>query len=364
MPSTPIGSRGTYIQFNTITASGSGVHTDNNGGSGGNADVLEWNTVSNCTTGGYGVWVFAPYRDVSVHDNTITGCAVGLAVAGQNAPVTPAFSYNEVDGQSLPDSTGIYVTTNQFGFGSNNVSASFDHNAIANTVTGIDLEQELGYQLTATFTNHSLINNTTGLEMTGGNVTFAGNNVDTGTTAVTRAAARCWLTPTTSPTTPRRFNRSGGTANVAHNWWGTYVNQPAGVSNRRLASASRRTDSCELGGYVVWAEGVGSAALDNATLSGGTGTAVIVNHGHSYLDAPFGNVQFENMCSSYYDFFTVNGGGSWSVSVPVDSSPEECLTQTLDPGRIYWIPAGTDYAADCIAPNNRRIPPAGISSRH
>jgi hypothetical protein len=58
------------------------------------------------------------------------------------------------------------------------------------------------------------------------------------------------------------------------------------------------------------------------------------------------------MCSGYFDFFTVNGSGTWEVSVPVDSTPTECLTQTLDPGKIYWIPPGTDYAADCIAPNN------------
>ncbi|HTP11479.1 MAG TPA: hypothetical protein VMP08_24670, partial [Anaerolineae bacterium] len=345
------GSRGTYIQYNTVTASGKGVHSDNNGAGGGTYDVLEWNDVSSCTSGGHGVWVLAPQRDVSVHNNTVTGCTIGLAVAGQNASATPAFDYNTVDGQSLSGSTGIDVTTNQLGYGYSNVSASFDYNAIANTAIGINLEQAAGYQLTAAFTNHSLSNNTTGLEMAGGNVTFAGNNVDVGTTAVTQSGGTllAYANNFTNYTTP--FNHSGGTPNVAHNWWGTYVIQPSGVSTAdwqgRLGSPL-----VQLGGYVVWATGSGSATLDGAALSGGTGTAVIINHGHTYPDAPFGNVSQNNMCSNYYDFFTVNGSGTWAVSVPVDSSPTECLTRTLEPGRLFWIPAGTDYATDCIVPNN------------
>lgn len=344
------GSRGTYIQDNIITASGSGVRTDNNGSFGGFADVLERNTVSDCTTGGHGVWVFAPYLDIIVQYNTINGCAVGLAVAGQNAPVAPIFFDNDVDGQSLPGSTGIYVTTSQFGLGSNNVAAMFDNNTILNHATGIQLEQETGYQVTVTVTNHSLLNNTMGLAMTGGNVTFAGNNVDVGTTAVTQSGGTllAYANNFTGYGTP--LSRTGGTAHVAHNWWGTYATQPANVSNADW-QARLGAPLVVLGGNVVWATGSGSAELESATLSGGTGTAVIVNHGHSYSDAPFGNVRYDNMCSSYYDFFTVNGSGPWAVSVPVDDTPE-CTAQTLEPGKIFWIPPGTDYAADCLVPNN------------
>jgi hypothetical protein len=145
---------------------------------------------------------------------------------------------------------------------------------------------------------------------------------------------------------------------VAHNWWGTYVAQPSGVSDADW-QARLGAQIVELGGHVVWAQGSTSAVLDNtvyggagiATLSGGTGTAVIVNHGHSYVNAPFGNVRYDNMCSGYYDFFTVNGSGTWNVSVPVDDTPD-CTTQTLELGKLFWIPPDTDYAADCLAPNN------------
>jgi hypothetical protein len=352
------GSRGTYIGFNTITTSGNGVRTDNNGASGGAADVVEWNTISSCSAGGYGVWVFAPYLDVSVHNNTVTGCAVGLAVAGQGAPATPAFFYNSIGGESLPGSTGIYITTDMFGFDSNNVSASFDNIVITNTTTGIYVEQSLITRtLHTTITNNSLAANTTGLEITGGNVTFAGNNVTVGTTAIAQSNGTllAYANNFTGYTTPLS-RTSSSTTNVAHNWWGDYDTQPGGVSTTDW-QARLGAPLVVLGDNVVWATGSNAATLDGATLSGDTGsgdtgTAVIVNHGHSYSDAPFGNIAPGiDPCSNYYDFFTVNGSGTWNVSVPVDNSPE-CAAQTLDPGKIFWIPPGTDYAADCIAPND------------
>ena len=58
------------------------------------------------------------------------------------------------------------------------------------------------------------------------------------------------------------------------------------------------------------------------------------------------------MCSPYYDFFTIIGSGTWDVSVPVNVSVEGCLTQTLEPGKIYWIPAGTDYSVECTPSEN------------
>jgi hypothetical protein len=343
-------SRSTYILDNSITASGSGVRTDRNGATGGAADVLERNTVGSCTAGGSGIEVVAPYLAVTVQYNTVTGCAVGLAVAGQSAPIAPVFFDNTVDGQSLPGSTGIYVTTDRPGSSSSDVAAEFNYNVIVNTATGIELDEEPGYQLTVMATNHSLLDNTMGLAMTGGDVTFAGNNVADGTTAVTQSGGTllAYANNFTGYATP--LSRTGGTTHAAHNWWGTYVYQPTGVSNADW-QARLGAPLVVLGGRVVWATGSGSAELEGATLSGGTGTAVIVNHGHSYSDAPFGNVRFDNMCSSYYDFFTVNGSGTWTVSVPVDDTPE-CTAQTLEPGKLFWIPPDTDYAADCLVPNN------------
>ena len=69
------------IQFlnNTVTNSGSGVHTDNAGDGGGTADLIQGNSVSDCTTDGYGVWVFVSYIAPTGDNNTITNCSIGLS---------------------------------------------------------------------------------------------------------------------------------------------------------------------------------------------------------------------------------------------------------------------------------------------
>ena len=92
-------SKGTEFADNKITKSGSGVHTDNNGGSGGSADVIKGNKVSECKLNGYGIFVFVPYVSATVEDNMVRGCTVGLAafggaVSGQG----PTFAANKVDG--------------------------------------------------------------------------------------------------------------------------------------------------------------------------------------------------------------------------------------------------------------------------
>src|SRR5205085_503080 len=75
-------STGTQYVGNDVSKSGSGVHTDNNGGFGGVADLLKGNRVKDCKTDGYGVWVFAPYVSATVDSNRVDGCYVGLAAFG------------------------------------------------------------------------------------------------------------------------------------------------------------------------------------------------------------------------------------------------------------------------------------------
>ncbi len=82
-------STGTTYTGNVVSSSASGIHSDNNGGSGGVADVISGNTVQNSDVNGYGIWVFAPYRAVQVLNNTVSNVDVGLTSAGQNAAVTP-----------------------------------------------------------------------------------------------------------------------------------------------------------------------------------------------------------------------------------------------------------------------------------
>src|SRR6185503_17519830 len=91
-------SSGTQFLTNTVSTSSSGVHTDNAGDGGGVPDLLQGNVVVNGTPGAYGVWVFAPYLAPVVHANAVSGCAVGLASAGQGVAVTPVFSANTVAG--------------------------------------------------------------------------------------------------------------------------------------------------------------------------------------------------------------------------------------------------------------------------
>jgi hypothetical protein len=133
------------IQFlnNTITNSGSGVHTDNAGGFGTiPADLIQGNIVSDCAPYGFGVWVFAPYVAPTVQGNTITNCAVGLAAAGSGAPVTTVFQDNVVDGAHSAGSTGVYVTTSEFGYGAVNVNATFTGNQVINNTDGFFLQDK------------------------------------------------------------------------------------------------------------------------------------------------------------------------------------------------------------------------------
>ncbi len=154
-------STGTVYSGNTVSSSGSGIHSDNNGGLGGVADVIDNNLVQNSDVFGYGIWVFAPYRNVQVSHNTVKNVDVGMACAGQNAPVTPVFFENEIDGQNKANSTGMYVTTNLFGFGSANVSVDFNNNYVKNnTGDGFFLESEAGQSLTLQAHNNSITGNT------------------------------------------------------------------------------------------------------------------------------------------------------------------------------------------------------------
>ncbi len=182
-------SKGTRFIDNTITKSSSGVHTDNNGGSGGSADVIEGNKVSECSSNGYGIWVFVPYVSASVHANKVNGCYIGLAafggaVAGQG----PQFSSNKVDGTgaSTTDpagSYGVYLTTDQLGFEFGDVTASLSSNSIMHTGTGLLVTQSeptpgqpAGGQATVTVSGNTIHTNGTGASGEPGTVVEAQSN--------------------------------------------------------------------------------------------------------------------------------------------------------------------------------------------
>ena len=115
-------STGTKFLDNTIRDSASGIHTDNNGGSGGVADLIQGNTVKSCSSNGYGIFVFAPYVSATVESNKVKGCYIGLAAFGGSVSGQgPTFADNRVSGAgaSTTDPNGTYaayLTTDQLGF--------------------------------------------------------------------------------------------------------------------------------------------------------------------------------------------------------------------------------------------------------
>ncbi len=150
-------SSGTQFLRNTVTNSGSGVHTDNAGDGGGVADLIKDNVVTNST---YGVWVFVPHIAPTLQSNTITNVDVGLAAFGQGAPVTSSFIGNTVDGQLKPGSTGAYVTTDQLGYGFANSAASFTGNRVVNNVDGFYFDASLGGVVNVTAAQNCIVGNT------------------------------------------------------------------------------------------------------------------------------------------------------------------------------------------------------------
>jgi hypothetical protein len=138
-------SKGTQFLSNTISKSGSGVHTDNNGGFGGVADLIKANTVKECKTNGYGVFVFVPYLSATVEGNKVSSCAVGLAVyGGAVAGQGPTFIKNKANGTGAATTGGTYgayLTTDQLGFAFGNLTTTLEGNSVTHFNTGMFVTQ-------------------------------------------------------------------------------------------------------------------------------------------------------------------------------------------------------------------------------
>jgi hypothetical protein len=182
-------SRGIKFLNNKIGKSQSGVHTDNNGGSGGTADLIEGNKVSECALNGYGVWVFAPYLSATVKANTVKGCAVALAAFGSQASGQgPTFSSNRLDGTGAtttdPAGTyGAYLTTDLLGFAFGDLTVTLSSNSVQHFGTGVLVTQTkpspaqpAGGQATVTASGNSIHPNGTGANGESGTVVNAQNN--------------------------------------------------------------------------------------------------------------------------------------------------------------------------------------------
>ncbi len=310
-------SSGTDILNNTVHTSPGGIHSDNNGVWGGDPDLIRNNRV-NCPTDGWGVWVFAPALAVRVEQNETYGCAPGLAAARSNANPAPAvvFNSNLVDGQSVAGATGVYVTTNGFGWGSEDVSALFNGNQIQNNETGFYLVHESGYTMNTILDGNTVDSNATAMVLNGdgtGDTIVKGNAFSTQTTVFSQTSGSLYAYANNITNFTTGVNQTGGVLNAGHNWWGAI--DPTGVNDTRAYDY-------RLGAPVAdWGEGtLGSASL---TAAGGTGTGIIISHDRGLTNVPFGkgNDPYASaMCSDYYDFFVLDGSGDWTVSVPVDSA--------------------------------------------
>lgn len=168
-----------------------------------------------------------------------------------------------------------------------------------------------------------------------GNVTLKGLNLTNAPTVFNRTGVGTLTAYANNITAFTIAYTGAGTPAIGHNFWGTsdpLAVAPSGIS---VGEWAKRLGAPR----VTWAEGVGSAMLITASLSGGTGTAVIVSHGRGLANAPFGNglTPYANqMCSDYYDVFTIGGSGTWTGQVPVDNTAN-CNTNTLNARKIFWI---------------------------
>jgi hypothetical protein len=161
-------SEGTTYTGNVVTTSGSGVHSDNNGGFFGpsTGDVISGNTVSSCTPSGYGIFSFVPYLPQTISGNTVSGCDTGLAVfascdlggtnscAGGVIP-TVTLTTNHVTDTSF--GIGLDVSTTSFGFGDGEVHANANHNVISGAGKSVYVEETGTAHATAAVNRNSLI---------------------------------------------------------------------------------------------------------------------------------------------------------------------------------------------------------------
>ncbi len=133
-------SAGTQFLNNTVTNSGSGIHTDNSGEFG-STDTISGNTISNGPANSYGIFVFAPFSPVNVSNNTITNVDYGLTLSGRGwgtPPTTVTFDNNTVNA-NVADA---YVTTDVWGYFSSDVNATFNNNIFTGGQYGFYLESQ------------------------------------------------------------------------------------------------------------------------------------------------------------------------------------------------------------------------------
>lgn len=178
-------SSGTSFTNNTVTDSGSGIHSDNNNEVGSGSDLIAGNTVDCGRIDSYGIWTFVPFQDITLRDNTVSHCAVGLGAFGGRtdggAVRSSIFLRNDVDGAgatvSAGNSSGAWFSTTTFYYGEYDNAVVMTANTIRNFDHGIDTERTGGKNLTTTASFNRIVGNDSGLvDGAGGGTSAFANN--------------------------------------------------------------------------------------------------------------------------------------------------------------------------------------------
>lgn len=138
-----------------------------------------------------------------------------------------------------------------------------------------------------------------------------------------------------------------------YNWWGRGTGpSPDGLDldtwNSRLYAVP-----------AAWNAAPQEVRLDDATLQGGSGTAVIVRYPREVFDVAGEEPFSQRLCSDYYTFFTIDGGGLWQASLPVDATP--ACAEVLQQAKVFRVRSTPQCRsilanADCwepVPPENR-----------
>jgi autotransporter family porin len=242
-------SRGVRMLNNTVTHSQSGLHTDNAGDGGGTPDLIQGNRVSDCQIDSYGIFVFVPYIAPTVEDNTMRGCAVAFSAWGgafsPSPTVTTVIRDNVFDGKNAPvsgsnTSDGIYVTTDQIGFGDNNTSEAFINNSVRNFDFGLQVTQKNGKTSTVTVDRSRIAKNDTGLDNEASMLSVTNSCIQQNGDGFVNRSLGVTVAHRNSIKGNSQFavdNLAGNVLNAENNWWGT----PTGaklVGPNRINSAA------------------------------------------------------------------------------------------------------------------------------
>ncbi|MDX6692429.1 MAG: trimeric autotransporter adhesin [Blastocatellia bacterium] len=213
-------SRGIQFLNNQVSDAASGIHTDNAGDGGGVSDLIQGNTVANSKLNGYGIWTFVPFLPITVNNNTVTNVDVGLSAAGgQSTPVATTFTNNTVNGMGKANATGVYLTTDQFGFGLGNNSVVFRSNTITGNVDGFYLETTSNFSARQSANSRPLPAAVNTRESGGKETTTQGADSPTAQGTLTLIADFNRITGNSS-TGVTKVGSGVLQATMENNWWG------------------------------------------------------------------------------------------------------------------------------------------------